>query len=114
MIENDVLTLAEAAQGFAAVGSEPRMEVLLCLVRAGADGLVFGDIQKRTGIPASTLNHHLRFLAAAELITQTRIGRQTVSRPDYRRLEALSSFLLARCCADVPGGVHTHEKDCVS
>lgn len=97
-----MLTPEEAAQGFAAVGSEPRMGVLLCLVRAGEGGLTFGDIQERTGFPASTLSHHLRFLAAAGLIVQTRDGRQTISRPDFDRLRALSTFLLANCCADDP------------
>ena len=62
------LGLVEAAQGFAAIGSEPRLEVLLALVRAGPGGLKVGEIQKRVDIPASTLTHHLRFLAAAGLI----------------------------------------------
>ncbi len=95
-----MLAIEEAAQGFAAVGSEPRIEVLLCLVRAGEAGLLFGDIQERTGIPPSTLSHHLRFLAAAGLVVQERQGRQTVNRPDFDRLRDLSTFLLARCCAD--------------
>lgn len=92
--------MEEAAAGFAAVGSEPRMEVLLCLIRSGSDGLPFREIRQRTGAPASTLSHHLRFLAAAGLITQTRDGRQTISRPDFGRLQSLSDFLLTQCCAD--------------
>ena len=59
-----MLAIEEAAQGFAAVGSEPRLEVLLALVRAGHGGLTVGEIQERVGLPASTLAHHLRFLAA--------------------------------------------------
>ena len=43
------LSHVEAAQGFAAIGSEPRLEVLLALVRAGPEGLIVGDIQKRLG-----------------------------------------------------------------
>ncbi len=112
-----MLTLEEAAQGFAAVGSEPRMAVLLCLVRAGGDGLLFGEIQQRTGVPASTLSHHLRFLAAAGLIVQERNGRQTLSRPDFDRLRALSTFLLAQCCADqqqaeAPEAIQVHPLPC--
>ena len=63
-----MLVLEEAAQGFAAVGSEPRLEVLLALVRAGPDGLTVGEIQEHVGVPASTLAHHLRALAAAGLL----------------------------------------------
>lgn len=97
-----MLTPEEAAQGFSAVGSEPRLGVLLALVRAGEGGLSVGEIQERTGFAASTLAHHLRFLAAGGLITQTRDGRQTINRPDFERLRALSAFLLANCCVDEP------------
>ena len=50
-----MLTPEEAVQGFAAVASEPRLEVLLTLVRAGNDGLSVGEIQERVDLPASTL-----------------------------------------------------------
>jgi len=40
-----------AAQGFAAAGSEPRLAVLLALVRAGEAGLTVGEIQVRVGQP---------------------------------------------------------------
>lgn len=95
-----MLALEEAAQGFAAVGSEPRLEVLLTLVRAGADGLTVGDIQERVGLPASTLAHHLRFLAAGELIKQERRGRAVINLAAYERIEELAAFLLRECCAD--------------
>ena len=97
-----MLSIEEACQGFAAVGSEPRMGVLLALVQAGHKGLLFRDVAARTGLPGSTLSHHLRFLAAAELITQERRGRETINRPNFERLEHLSSFILATCCAAVP------------
>lgn len=95
-----MLALEEAAQGFAAVGSEPRLEVLLTLVRAGAGGLTVGDIQERVGLPASTLAHHLRFLAAGELIKQERQGRAVINLAAYERIEELAAFLLRECCAD--------------
>lgn len=97
-----MLTIEEACQGFAAVGSEPRMGVLLCIVQAGEGGLLFREVGERTGIPASTLSHHLRFLAAAELITQERRGRETINRPNLARLEDLSQFILATCCTASP------------
>lgn len=94
------LALEEAAQGFAACGSEPRLMVLRLLVRAGADGLTVGEIQERTAIPASTLAHHLGFLAAGGLVEQERRGRTVVNRAAYRRIESLAAFLLEACCAD--------------
>ncbi len=95
-----MLALEEAAQGFAAVGSEPRLEVLLALVRAGDAGLSVGEIQERVGLPASTLAHHLRFLAAGGLIEQERRGRAVISRAAYPRIEALAGFLMRECCAE--------------
>jgi len=92
--------LAKAAQAFAAIGSEPRLEVLLCLVRAGKQGLLVGDIQERTQIPASTLNHHLKFMAAAGVIEQEKKGRTITNRAVFSHLEHLAGFILSQCCVD--------------
>ena len=94
------LSVEEAAQGFAACGSEPRLTVLRLLVRAGGEGLTVGQIQQCSGLPASTLAHHLRSLAAGGLVEQEREGRAVVSRAAYRQLEALAAFLLDECCVD--------------
>ena len=59
-----------------------------------------GEIQERTAIPASTLAHHLGFLAAGGLVEQERRGRTVINRAAYRRIEALAAFLLEACCAD--------------
>ena len=98
------LDLEQAARGFAAIGSEPRLAVLLTLVRAGAGGLSVGDIQARVDMPASTLTHHLKFLAAADLIEQRKKGRVILNRAAYDHLEALAGFLMDECCQDAPGG----------
>lgn len=90
----------EAAQGFAAMGSEARLQVLRSLIRAGHDGLTVGEIQDRTGIAPSTLAHHLKFLAAAGVVSQERQGRSTVSRANFDHLEDLAAFILSECCAD--------------
>ncbi len=95
-----MLTLEEAAQGFAAAGSEPRLEVLLSLVRAGPGGLSVGAIQAKLDLPASTLAHHLRFLAAAGLIVQERRGRTVRNRAAFEHIEALAAFLLKECCSE--------------
>ena len=90
----------EAAEGFSAMGSESRLEVLKTLVRAGEAGLVVNAIQSRTGIAASTLTHHLKFLAAAGLVEQQRHGRSITVRANYDHLRALAGFILAECCAE--------------
>jgi len=74
--------------------------VLRVLIRAGHAGLNVSDIQQRLDIPASTLAHHLKFLAAGQLIQQEKQGRSVVNRANYDQLKALADFLLYECCAD--------------
>jgi len=94
------MNMENAALGFAAVGSTPRLKVLMALVRAGDHGLSVGAIQKRLLIPASTLAHHLKMLNDAGLITQVKKGRAIINQADYGRLQELGSFLLRECCHD--------------
>ncbi|MTH99569.1 helix-turn-helix transcriptional regulator [Roseibium sp. RKSG952] len=100
------MIIEQAAQGFAALGSEARLQVLLTLVKAGPDGLAVGDIQARTGLAASTLAHHLKFLTSAGLIAQEKSGRTVNSRAEFDHLEALAGYILKECCAEagVPSG----------
>ncbi len=95
-----MITREEAAQGFAAAGSEPRLDVLLVLVRAGTKGLSVGEIQERLDMPASTLSHHLRFLAAGNLIVQEKQGRTIINRAAFEHINSLAEYLLSECCAD--------------
>lgn len=95
------MDIEAAARGFAAMGSEARLNVLNAVIRAGEGGLSVGDIQARTGIAPSTLAHHLKFLSAAGLLTQERDGRTTVNRAAFGHLEGLADFILSECCADV-------------
>lgn len=92
--------LHQAALGFSAIGSEQRLTVLKCLVRAGAPGLTVRDIQDRTQIAPSTLAHHLKALVAGGVVTQSREGRSTITRANFEHLEQLAHFILCECCAD--------------
>ena len=94
------MNTVEAAQGFSAMGSESRLEVLQALVRAGNAGLRVGDIQQRTGIAASTLAHHLKFLSAANLIVQRKQGRVIMSTANFDYLNSLAGFILENCCTE--------------
>lgn len=92
-----------AAQGFAAMGSEARLQVLRIVLRAGQAGLTVGDIQDRTGIAPSTLAHHLKALAGAGLVQQEKVGRMTVNRANFDMLTKLADYILSECCADAEG-----------
>jgi len=94
------MTWEEAAQGFAAMGSEARLQVLRALVRAGDPGLTVGEIQDRTGIAPSTLAHHLKFLAGAGVVEQEKVGRMTLNRACFDQLQFLADFILSECCSE--------------
>ena len=89
-----------AARGFSAAGSLPRLEVLLTLVRAGPGGLTVGQIREKTGIPASTLAHHIRHLVEGELIEQHKAGRNVINRARFAQLRQLGDFLMQECCLE--------------
>jgi len=105
-------SLVRAVSTFAALGSEQRLMVLRTLVRAGPDGLSIGDLGQRTGVTGSTLTHHMKILAAAELVTQERQGRSIIcAAVAYDQIEALSDFLLSHCCADAAVPHESHRDD---
>ncbi len=93
--------LTFTARALAALGHEARLEVFRLLVRSGDEGLIIGDIADHTGMPLSTLAHHLRALVSAGLVTQERRGRETLNRPDFATVNAALSFLTAECCQGV-------------
>lgn len=96
--------LTRAASAFAALGSEQRLSVLRTLVRAGPEGLRIGDLGARTGVTGSTLTHHVKILATAGLVTQTRQGRSIIcAAVAFDEVRDLSDFLLTECCADSTG-----------
>lgn len=101
MESTDNLDLTLAASAFAALGSEQRLGVLRTLVRAGPEGLSIGELGDRAGVTGSTLTHHVKILAQAGLVRQTRKGRSIISSAvAFDEVKALSNFLLTECCAD--------------
>ncbi len=103
------LSLEVAASTFAALGSEQRLSVLRTLVRAGDDGLPIGRLGEKTGVTGSTLTHHMKILAQAGLVTQTKQGRSIIcAAVAFDEVRALSQFLLKECCADMENEECTH------
>ena len=83
------------ADMFAALGSEPRLRLLLS---AHPDGLVVNEIQAETGVGGSTLSHHLEKLKNDGLVTAEREKAFIRYRANTHTLEELLGFLYAECC----------------
>ncbi|SLN15908.1 Helix-turn-helix domain protein [Pseudoruegeria aquimaris] len=106
------LPLEVAASTFAALGSEQRLSVLRTLVRAGPEGLSIGELGARCGVTGSTLTHHMKILAQAGLVSQSKQGRSIICvAAAYDEMRALSRFLLSECCADCPTPHEAHHHD---
>lgn len=92
-----------AANAMDALGSPVRLGIYRMLVRAGADGMSIGRIQQRTGVPRSTLSHHLHRLIGAGLVVTEKIGTSLICRADYRSMDDLVDFLSDECCVEEGG-----------
>lgn len=94
------MEMEKAANAMDALGAPVRLRIYRMLVRAGADGMTIGRIQQRTGIPRSTLSHHLHRLIGAGLVSPEKVGTSLVCRADYGAMNALVGFLSDECCVE--------------
>ena len=94
------MDLNSTATRLEALGNSTRLSVYRALVRAGPDGLPVGILHERTGVPRSTLSHHLHRLIRVGLVHQERQGTTLLCRADTALMRETLGFLLAECCAD--------------
>jgi DNA-binding transcriptional ArsR family regulator len=95
-VTNAVVT--RFADMFAALGAEPRLRIVRLLLAAHPAGLVVSEIQAETGIPNSTLSHHLEKLKIDGLVTTEREKAFVRYRANAEALQELLGFLYAECC----------------
>lgn len=95
-----MINIKQAAQGYASIGSESRLAVLLLLVRTGERGLTISEIGAELKMAPSTLAHHLRQLVTAGMVIQEKQGREVRNTAHFHHLEELGNFLLLECCTN--------------
>lgn len=93
---HDVIRYADM---FAAMGAEPRLQIMRLLLSAHPDGLVVGELQSELGIAASTLSHHLEKLKIEDLVSVEREGTFLRYRANTDTLRDLVGFLYTECCS---------------
>ena len=94
------MKLDTAALILAKIGNPTRLKIIRLLVRAGAQGLSVGSIQKKLAIPGSTLTHHISHLKNAGIIRQEREQATLICKMQFQLLEQLVTYLTEECCAD--------------
>lgn len=88
---------ARYADIFAALGSEPRLEIMRLLFAAYPNGLTVGEIQTQLKIPNSTLSHHLEKLRVEGLVNSRRDKQYLWYSVNAETMEDLLSFLYNGC-----------------
>lgn len=85
---------------FSALAHPSRVDVLLALLPLATQGMTAGELAEKTGVPPSTLAHHLREMEAAQVIARTQEGRKTIVTPSLATLTQIAHLLTRLCCAD--------------
>jgi ArsR family transcriptional regulator, arsenate/arsenite/antimonite-responsive transcriptional repressor len=98
MRKTDPLLVARSADRFAALGAEPRLEIVRLLLSAHPTGMVAGEVQEELEIPASTLSHHLEKLKQVGLVNVRRVGTFLWYSANTDALREVLGFLYEECC----------------
>lgn len=94
------MDITRATNAMDALGAPVRLSIYRTLVRAGEQGMNMGKIQQKTGIPRSTLVHHVHTLIDGGLVSTQKSGASLICRADYGAMNALVSYLSDECCVD--------------
>jgi ArsR family transcriptional regulator, arsenate/arsenite/antimonite-responsive transcriptional repressor len=98
MRKPDPLLVSRSADRFAALGAEPRLQIVRVLLSAHPTGLIAGEIQEELEIPASTLSHHLEKLKQVGLVNVRREGTFLWYSANTDALREVLGFLYEECC----------------
>jgi ArsR family transcriptional regulator, arsenate/arsenite/antimonite-responsive transcriptional repressor len=98
MKKPDPLLVTRSADRFAALGAEPRLQIVRVLLSAHPTGLIAGEVQEELEIPASTLSHHLEKLKQVSLVNVRREGTFLWYSANTDALREVLSFLYEECC----------------
>ena len=86
---------ARYADMFAALGAEPRLQIVRLLLSAHPEGMIVSDIQTQLEIPNSTLSHHLEKLRMEGLVTVRKDKQWLWYSANAEGLQDLLGFLYA-------------------
>jgi DNA-binding transcriptional ArsR family regulator len=94
------MDMRNAARQLEALASETRLEIFQYLCNAGKNGITVGQIKEKTGIPASTLSHHIGKLVVGGLVEQKRNGRNLICTARQDQMDELVMYLANECCGE--------------
>jgi ArsR family transcriptional regulator, arsenate/arsenite/antimonite-responsive transcriptional repressor len=96
------MDMTQSVTALSALAHETRLEVFRLLVKAGADGLLAGEIGERLSVRQNTMSANLAVLARAGLIRSERQGRGIRYFADFDEMRRLLAYLMEDCCGGRP------------
>ena len=81
-----------------ALSQQTRLDVFRLLVRAGADGMLSGEIGEQLGVRQNTMSANLAILLNSGLVRNERQGRQIRYSVDFEKMRGLLAYLMEDCC----------------
>jgi ArsR family transcriptional regulator, arsenate/arsenite/antimonite-responsive transcriptional repressor len=98
MSRPDPLLVTRCSDRFAALGAEPRLQIVRLLLSAHPAGMVAGELQEELDVPGSTLSHHLEKLRQVGLVSVRRAGTFLWYTANTGALQEVLGFLYEECC----------------
>ena len=87
---------------FETLSSGIRLDAYRLLMKAGAEGLVAGQISAALDLPPANLSFHLKAMTQSGLLTVEQEGRFQRYRADVALMASLVDYLTEECCAGRP------------
>jgi ArsR family transcriptional regulator len=87
-----------AISSFSALSQQTRLDVFRLLIKAGASGLLAGELGGQLDVKQNTMSANLTVLLNAGLVRNERQGRTIRYFADFDAVRGLLAFLMEECC----------------
>ncbi len=92
----------QVISSFSALSQQTRLDVFRLLIKAGADGVLAGELAEQLDVRQNTMSANLTVLLNAGLVRNERQGRTIRYFADFDALRGLLAFLMEDCCGGRP------------
>jgi predicted transcriptional regulator len=95
-------TQEKYAAFFQALSHRRRQMICDILLKQGVKGMTFGELQRQSGLQASTLSHHLWFMDRGGVLRRKQKGRETLLSVNIAFLRRVSLGYGDRAVTPIP------------
>lgn len=92
----------QAISSFSALSQQTRLDVFRLLIKAGANGLLAGELGEQLDVRQNTMSANLTVLLNAGLVRNERHGRTIRYFANFDAVRGLLGFLMEDCCGGRP------------